>query len=410
MELVSAQDQLDSAAPNSRVVLTGGDCGPLVIAQPVTLDCNGASVWAGRDMPAIRIRARDVVIENAVLRAEEKTADGSWPLVLEIEANASAQFRNVKLAGAIRGCGAESGPWIIPAQFDLGIIATSTAYFSLELAVPVPCRLISRVQGVDFDPPALAPGVNVVHMKVADVPRDTILWGMAELSSEQFVRLLPLHGRVAIATPGTAGQPVKLHQLTKKQAGAFNQELHPAPPVSTPPVAALPRESAPGAPAKKSKAKGARKGEAVAEKKPETPTPPRAVPAPFPPIAPAAESAPAPGVEKTPSVLGSPLALDSISTRVSSIFLRAEPEFPVLIVQPHLHAAMVRATLFEQASATHAAVPTPPPSTMLPREQVSDADASTPDEKTKDPDALKTEPKKCAAKPLISNLFRPTEP
>ena len=139
--------------------------------------------------------------------------------------------------------------WIIPEQLDLGVIPAAEARFALEFAVPVPCRLTSRVQGVDFDPPALTPGINAVQLKVADVPRDTILWGVVELRGGSFVRELPLHGRVTAAAPTGPTPIVKLHQLTTAQAAAFTRRLHPPAPVvevkPPPPPPAVPIAPAP---------------------------------------------------------------------------------------------------------------------------------------------------------------------
>ena len=404
MELASAQDQVDSASPNTRVALSGGDYGPLVINQSVTLDCNGASVWGSREAPSIRVRARDVIVENAVLRALETPADGTLPVVLDIDAKAGAHFRNVKLTGAVRGCGAESGPWVIPAKFELGVIGTSEAYFSLELAVPVSCRLTSRVQGVDFDPPALVPGVNVVHVKVADVPRDTILWGIVELSSEQFVRLLPLHGRVAVTAPGIAGATVKLHHLTKDQVAAFNQKLHPSPPPQVVPIV-VPPETPPLSTPKEPKGKEAKKVEAT-EKKRVVETPSRQPAAAAPPIKPPLVAATIPpDICKTPVVTGSSGPPDSKSMPLSSIFSVTETEFPTLVVQPDLQAVPVRGLLFQPPTVSESTVPG----------ASAESAATDTDEKAKNgedakPEAAKPDPKASETKSLLSNLFKTDQP
>ena len=333
MELASAQDQLDSAGPNTRVSLAAGDYGPLVIDRPLTLDCNGASVWAHSTAPSIRVRSLDVVVENAVLRAWDKPADGSWPLVLEIDVKAGAHFRNVKLAGSVRGNGSESGPWIIPREIELDVIETTEAYFTLDFAVPVPCRLVSRVQGIDFDPPALAPGINKVRLKVADMGRDTILWGTVELSSDQFVRLLPLHGRVAVQHPGAVGATRHLHTLSKEQEAAFNHALHPAPaPVAKPPRGTLPPEKPPvklppepaGSPAAASR---------------NVPEPVATAPRKILPVLTVTRRA-----EEV-------VVVDAKNSKLSRIFSQPEPELPTLVVQPEISAAVAGSELFQPETA-----------------------------------------------------------
>lgn len=207
-----------------------------------------------------------------------------------------------------------AGPWIIPAEIELGIVDTSDAFFTFDFAVPIPCRLVSHVQGIDFDPPALAPGINKVRLKVADIPRDTILWGTVELKSDQVVRSLPLHGRVAIQHPGTAGTTLHLHTLSKEQEAAFHHALHPAPePVATPAAASR-----------------------------IVPEPPPAAPGKTVPVLPAT-TAPRRGEEA--------VVVNAKSSALSTVFSQAEPELPTLVVQPDLPSSADRSKLFQVEAA-----------------------------------------------------------
>ncbi|MCX6925504.1 MAG: hypothetical protein NT154_20190 [Verrucomicrobia bacterium] len=106
-------------------------------------------------------------------------------------------FQNVRIVqGSVTGLEGESEPWWLPSCLDLGELTTPRAVFTMELAVPVPCRLGTRIKGVGFDLPALVPGICQVRLRVRDLTQDSLLVGYIEVVSKQFSRLIPLNGRV----------------------------------------------------------------------------------------------------------------------------------------------------------------------------------------------------------------------
>ena len=97
MQLASAQAEIDNAEPNGLVALEAGDYGPIVIGKPVTLACDGACFWSDGSVPSVRIDASNVCLQNATLRSSGTSRDRSFPVVLEIAANAFTTFQSVKL-------------------------------------------------------------------------------------------------------------------------------------------------------------------------------------------------------------------------------------------------------------------------------------------------------------------------
>lgn len=229
MQLASAQAEIDNAEPNGLVALEERDYGPILIKKPLTLACEGACFWTDGRAPSVRIHASNVCIQNATLRSLGLASDRVLPVVLEVAAKAFATFQAVKLCGAVEGLAGESDLWILPRFLNLGDLKSAESYFIVELAVPVSCQLISRVAGIDFDPPAMVPGINKVKMRVRDISQDSLLVGNVELITSQLTRLIPLYGRVSRFSAANVNNVATLFELTKQEEKTFLASRLPPP-------------------------------------------------------------------------------------------------------------------------------------------------------------------------------------
>ena len=197
MNFPSAQSAIASAQAGKTVRLDAGDYGPLAVDKPLTLEGAGACLWGDGPKPALEIRSPEVAVRNLVLRwSTPGSAPHRPPTVLSVHPGSRPGFHNVKIHGGVSGLSGESGPWRLPSSLHLGDITTAKAVFTMELAVPVPCRLTTQISGLDFDLPVLVPGICHVRLRVRDLTPDSLLAGYIEVVFAQLSRLIPLFGRV----------------------------------------------------------------------------------------------------------------------------------------------------------------------------------------------------------------------
>jgi hypothetical protein len=222
MALPSLQSLIATAQPGTTLRITAGDYGPLVIDKPLAIEGAGACFWGDGTQPALAIRSKDVVLREVVLRyAASRGSRAAPPSVLAVAEGAGPKFNNVRIQGSVSGLPGESNPWWLPDLLNLGELNTPKALFTLEIAVPVNCRLATHISGLDFDLPALVPGICQVRMRVRDLTPDSLIVGYIEVASQLLVRLVPLIGRVTAFSKTPALAVACLARIPPEQRAQF---------------------------------------------------------------------------------------------------------------------------------------------------------------------------------------------
>jgi stress response protein SCP2 len=190
------QRMLDGAPAGSTVSLGAGEYeGPAVLSKPLVLAGSNATIWA-RSGPVLRVAHPGVILQGLSIEATAPAAGRvDADVALAAEAGCEPQLQNVRIRGRVSGITSEDGRWALPQAVQLGSFAPGHKHtFRLRLAVPVQCRIESKVSGVRLVPEVLGPGPNEVTLHVDGVPADTLIVGDIEVRSGRFCRPFALTG------------------------------------------------------------------------------------------------------------------------------------------------------------------------------------------------------------------------
>lgn len=205
----SLQHRVAQTPPGGTLSLSPGEYqGPIVLDKPITLDGNGAAVWAHCG-PVVTISSSRVSITNLDIEAtapDALVADSG--VALRVEAGTHPHLESVKTRGEVLGVAGLEGAWHLPPALDLGEFAPRALNsFILRVEVPGACELKTPVAGVSFHPTRLGRGPGEVEVRVENVGPDTFLAGVVEFGSGQIARTVPLSGRAAkTPTPAVRGR------------------------------------------------------------------------------------------------------------------------------------------------------------------------------------------------------------
>lgn len=195
----SLQHRVAQTPPGGTLSLSPGEYqGPIVLDKPITLDGNGAAVWAHFG-PVVTISSSRVSITNLDIEAtapDALVADSG--VALRVEAGTHPHLESVKTRGEVLGVAGLEGAWHLPLALDLGEFAPRALNsFILRVEVPGACELKTPVAGVSFHPARLGRGPGEVEVRVENVGPDTFLAGVVEFGGGQIARTVPLSGRAA---------------------------------------------------------------------------------------------------------------------------------------------------------------------------------------------------------------------
>src|SRR5258708_6876591 len=116
------QNKLNSLPDGAALSLVPGEFpGPVVLHRSVTLDGQGATLWA-RQGPVLTVAAAGVVLRNLKI---EVTGDGDSDhpedgCALLVEAADGLRVENVEVRGSVIGLPQEAGVWRYPSSLWLG--------------------------------------------------------------------------------------------------------------------------------------------------------------------------------------------------------------------------------------------------------------------------------------------------
>ncbi|MBD0370232.1 MAG: PD40 domain-containing protein [Pyrinomonadaceae bacterium] len=209
-ERAALQAKLDSLRDGVTLKLPPQEYpGPIEIKHPMTLDGQGATVWA-RHGAVINVLSDGVVLRN--LKIEVTGGDTSTRIegecALSVEPNRTIQLENVEVRGSVIGLCDEEGAWLYPSSLHLGSLDFGSEHdLILRIYVPVDCRFSSSVSGLMVQPTKLTKGPNEVRLHVERLPQDTLLNGSFLLTTTRLVRRISVHAHIAPAPPVSAKKP-----------------------------------------------------------------------------------------------------------------------------------------------------------------------------------------------------------
>lgn len=218
-ERAALQAKLDSLRDGVTLKLPPQEYpGPIEIKHPMTLDGQGATVWA-RHGAVINVLSDGVVLRN--LKIEVTGGDTSTRIegecALSVEPNRTIQLENVEVRGSVLGLCDEEGAWLYPSSLHLGSLEFGSEHdLILRIYVPVDCRFSSSVSGLMVQPTKLSKGPNEVHLHVERLPQDTLLNGSFLLTTTRLVRRISVHAHIAQAQPAPAKKTSRSKKLQKE--------------------------------------------------------------------------------------------------------------------------------------------------------------------------------------------------
>ncbi len=201
------QNRLDSTPEGATLRLSRGEHpGPVSITRRLTLDGQGATIWA-LEGPVVSVLACGVVLRNLTIEVTGETATGesARDCALMISPGLGITLEGVEVSGLVQGLPGEEGTWRYPRVLHLGQLAPKSDHrFRVGVLVPVPCQIDSQIAGLEVEPRHLAPGPNEVVLRIGGLFLDTLLSGRLVLSSG-VKRRITVCGHVKSAAAGPAG-------------------------------------------------------------------------------------------------------------------------------------------------------------------------------------------------------------
>jgi len=189
MELLQALAHQGAHTP---LLLTPREyAGPVTITRPVTLDGQGATLWAHKG-PVLIIQSDGVTVKNLKIEVtgEPISREPRHRSALVIR-GCSPTIERVEVRGDVIGLREEEGIWQYPHSLHLGHLSCGKSHtFRMRISVPVPCRISSAIAALEISPSRLSPGLNDITVTIDPLPHDTLIYGTIALSSRLLRRLV----------------------------------------------------------------------------------------------------------------------------------------------------------------------------------------------------------------------------
>ncbi|MFN6563780.1 MAG: hypothetical protein RMY28_028825 [Nostoc sp. ChiSLP01] len=168
--------------------------GPIIINHPLTLDGQGATIWALTG-PVLSIQSDRVILKNLrieVTGSETISSQRDYCAIM-VNSGQNLEFDNVEVRGTAMGLPEEEGEWKYPSQLNLGKLAPRTEYnLRLRIVVPVACKIESQISGLEFTPRNLTPGDNEIQLHLEGLSPSTYINGSIFLVSASLKRRVTL--------------------------------------------------------------------------------------------------------------------------------------------------------------------------------------------------------------------------
>ena len=188
------QKTLDSAPVGATIQLPRGEYrGPIRIGRALTIEGEGAVIWAGNG-PVVAVNSAGVTLRGVQI---EVTGEENG-VALQVE-GVPPNLQNVGVRGRVVGMSRESGEWKLPIALDLGAFAPrARSSWRFEIAVPVDCQLKTSISGLQIQPARVEAGEREIEIVASGIGPDTFLAGQIEVEHAGIVRPIPLSGRTDV--------------------------------------------------------------------------------------------------------------------------------------------------------------------------------------------------------------------
>lgn len=197
---MALQVAVDHTDPSGTLQLQNQEYpGPITISQPMTLDGNGATLWALKG-PVLVIDSPAVVLRNLRIEmtGDAISDDPEEAGALVVRNQHSVTLEGVTIRGAVQGMAEEDGAWRYPFSLYIGELKPGTQQERvLRLSIPTACRITSHISGVDIEPRHIKhPGLHEIKLIFEGMSPDTLLFGNLSLETAFVRRTITLSARV----------------------------------------------------------------------------------------------------------------------------------------------------------------------------------------------------------------------
>jgi hypothetical protein len=175
--------------------------GPIIINRPITLDGQGATLWS-KVGPVLLIQSQGVSLKN--LRIEvtgEQRSNARDQCAILVKSKINLQFDNIQVRGSVMGLPQEEGEWQYPEYLNMGQLAYGKEYhFVIKICVPVACKIVTDISGLNIKNYKLKPGLNSIKVSVENMLEDTLVSGNIFLVSASLKRRITVTAHIISLT------------------------------------------------------------------------------------------------------------------------------------------------------------------------------------------------------------------
>jgi hypothetical protein len=171
--------------------------GPFIINRPITLDGQGATLWALKG-PVLQVLSPTLILKNLNIEVTgEAFSQVEEECAIQVGATTVVQCDNVQVRGQVMGIEGETGAWHYPYSLNLGKLAQQTAQqFILQIQVPIACHIESAIAGVHLTPSQLEAGYQQVVLTIEPLADDTSLCGSLYIKTAHLRRRIQLTAHI----------------------------------------------------------------------------------------------------------------------------------------------------------------------------------------------------------------------
>lgn len=153
---------VNQVAPGGTLTLSPLRCefeGPVIIRKPLTLVGQQGLIWAKKG-PVLRVECSGVVLQDlgVEITGHEDQLAGENACAIVVAPGLGITLNDVCVRGNVAGLPEEEGNWRYPRSLRIKVRPGQSEEFHITFTVPVPCRLVSSVAGVNIKPSNLKAG------------------------------------------------------------------------------------------------------------------------------------------------------------------------------------------------------------------------------------------------------------
>ena len=215
------QSLIDSVSPGGTLRLEppkGELEGPVVIRSPITIEGQGATIWAKKG-PVLSIQEDGVVLEdlNVAITGSERKLSGQEACALVIRRGLGVTLNDVTVRGNVDGLEEEEGEWDYPRSLRLGAIRGGQRHeFRVKLLAAVPCRIVSEIAGLAVEPKGIKGGLCETTLRIDPLSAGTRIRGDIRIRTAFVTRLIRLTGNASEDSNATLGEGQFIWETSQK--------------------------------------------------------------------------------------------------------------------------------------------------------------------------------------------------